>query len=46
MSRETRVMWFGSIFGGVVLLLFSALGLNQFYKSLDIKEEPEKESRR
>lgn len=37
MSKETKIMWFGSFLGGFVLLLFSAIGLSQYCKSVELK---------
>ncbi len=45
MSRENRVMWFGSIFGALIFFLFSAIGINQFYKNIDIKSDKGEASR-
>ncbi|WP_408007409.1 hypothetical protein ACJROX_22360 [Pseudalkalibacillus sp. A8] len=45
MSRENRVMWFGSIFGALIFFLFSAIGINQFYNNIDTKKDKEEDSR-
>ncbi|WP_261130546.1 hypothetical protein [Bacillus sp. Marseille-Q3570] len=41
MSRESRVMWFGSIFGGLIFFLFSAIGITQYYRNVDPNKNKE-----
>ncbi|MGM7703545.1 hypothetical protein ACSVDE_17625 [Pseudalkalibacillus sp. Hm43] len=36
MSQERRMIWFGSFLGGAILLLFSAIGLSQYCKNVDL----------
>ncbi|MGP4078479.1 hypothetical protein ACTWQL_01080 [Pseudalkalibacillus sp. R45] len=45
MSRENRVMWFGSIFGGLIFFLFSAIGITQFYRNVDPNKDKGQESK-